>query len=112
MRTTQVLAIDTESGGFRRLRRFAGAIPYSAIALFLVQIGPLRAQSQEVNEHAQSAQHQEPSWERQRQAGELLRIVRESTERFRDVSVAEAEGYALQFGCVTGPDKGAMGLHY
>jgi hypothetical protein len=42
----------------------------------------------------------------------LLRIVRESTERFRDVSVAEREGYALQFGCVSGSDSGAMGLHY
>ena len=28
------------------------------------------------------------------------------------VKVAEAEGYALMFGCVTGPDSGAMGLHY
>jgi hypothetical protein len=26
--------------------------------------------------------------------------------------VAEKEGYALQFGCVTGPDAGAMGLHF
>jgi hypothetical protein len=26
--------------------------------------------------------------------------------------VAKAEGYALQFGCVTGSDAGAMGLHY
>ena len=42
----------------------------------------------------------------------LLKVVRESTERFRDVSVAEAEGYKLMFGCVSGPDYGAMGLHY
>lgn len=42
----------------------------------------------------------------------LVRAVRESTERFRDVSVAEAEGYALMFGCVSGDDGGAMGLHY
>jgi hypothetical protein len=28
------------------------------------------------------------------------------------VSVAEAEGYALMFGCVSGPDSGAMGLHF
>src|SRR5256885_13501041 len=42
----------------------------------------------------------------------LIRIVRESTERFKDVRVAEAEGYALQFGCVSGPDAGAMGLHF
>lgn len=44
--------------------------------------------------------------------GALLKIVRENTERFKDVSAAEAEGYSLLFGCVTGPDVGAMGLHY
>jgi len=42
----------------------------------------------------------------------LVRIVRASTERFKDVSVAEMEGYHLVFGCVTGPDAGAMGLHF
>ena len=42
----------------------------------------------------------------------LVRTVRESTERFGDVAVAEAEGYHLLFGCVSGPDSGAMGLHY
>jgi len=49
---------------------------------------------------------------RRADAGALIKIVRESTERFKDVKVAEAEGYALMFGCVTGPDSGAMGLHY
>jgi len=44
--------------------------------------------------------------------GALLKAVRESTAKFKDVSVAEAEGYSLLFGCVTGPDTGAMGLHY
>ena len=34
------------------------------------------------------------------------------TERFRNVSVAEREGYGLLFGCVSGGDYGAMGLHY
>ena len=50
--------------------------------------------------------------EQNAQASALIKIVRESTERFKDVSVAEAEGYALQFGCVSGPDSGAMGLHF
>jgi hypothetical protein len=45
-------------------------------------------------------------------AGALVKVVRENTERFKDVAVAEAEGYALQFGCVSGPDFGAMGLHF
>jgi len=44
--------------------------------------------------------------------GELVRIVRESTKRFQDVNQAMAEGYQLLFGCVSGPDDGAMGLHY
>jgi hypothetical protein len=46
------------------------------------------------------------------QAGALVKVVREATERFQDVRVAEAEGYALKFGCVSGGDYGAMGLHY
>jgi hypothetical protein len=45
-------------------------------------------------------------------AGALVMAVRESTERFKDVAAAEAEGYGLMFGCVSGPDYGAMGLHY
>jgi hypothetical protein len=44
--------------------------------------------------------------------GELVRAVRESTRRFHDVNQAQAEGYLLMFGCVSGPDDGAMGLHY
>lgn len=43
---------------------------------------------------------------------ELARVVRNATRRFRDVNVAKAEGYQLMFGCVSGPDDGAMGLHY
>jgi hypothetical protein len=45
-------------------------------------------------------------------AGALIKAVRESTERYKDVAAAEADGYALMFGCVSGPDYGAMGLHY
>jgi hypothetical protein len=47
-----------------------------------------------------------------RHGGDLVRTVRESTRRFHDVRQAEAEGYHLMFGCVSGPDDGAMGLHY
>lgn len=54
----------------------------------------------------------QPTGQSSADPGALIRIVRESTERFKDVRVAESEGYALMFGCVTGPDAGAMGLHY
>jgi hypothetical protein len=60
--------------------------------------------------HAATAQHHQQ--DQKNQAGDFVKLVRESTERFRDVSVAEAEGYGLLFGCVSGPDVGAMGLHY
>jgi hypothetical protein len=61
---------------------------------------------------AQAEQHHGPATAQKAPASDLVNVVRESTERFRDVAVAEAEGYALMFGCVTGPDAGAMGLHY
>ena len=92
-----------------KLRRYA--MHCSLIGVALINICSLRSLAQEGHEHAQAAQNQETA-ARRHQAGELLKIVRESTERFKDVSVAEAEGYALQFGCVTGPDAGAMGLHF
>jgi hypothetical protein len=60
---------------------------------------------------AQDSQHRHSSGEG-KAAGDLVKVVREATERFKDVSVAEAEGYTLMFGCVSGPDWGAMGLHY
>ena len=61
---------------------------------------------------AQGTQHHQASHEGKAVAGDLVNVVREVTERFKDVSVAEAEGYSLMFGCVSGPDWGAMGLHY
>ena len=42
----------------------------------------------------------------------LVKVVREITEQYKDVAVAKSAGYALAFGCVSGPDTGAMGLHY
>ena len=42
----------------------------------------------------------------------LVQQVREITEQYKDVAVAKAAGYALAFGCVSGPDAGAMGLHF
>jgi hypothetical protein len=56
-------------------------------------------------------QHQADSG-RKDTAGALVRIVRQATERFRDPADAEHAGYNLLFGCVSGPDAGAMGLHY
>ena len=74
--------------------------------LVLTGVGSPQVRAQE-NGTARTAQHHglEPD-------NALARVVRESTARFHDVAVAEAEGYHLLFGCVSGPDSGAMGLHY
>lgn len=42
----------------------------------------------------------------------LIKIVQESTRQYADVNVAREDGYAPFLGCVTGPDHGAMGIHY
>jgi hypothetical protein len=38
-------------------------------------------------------------------ADSLIGVVRQTTERFKDVNVARAEGYAPMFGCVSGEDQ-------
>jgi hypothetical protein len=42
----------------------------------------------------------------------LVQDVRTATAQFADVNAATAAGYKPLFGCVTGPDQGAMGVHY
>jgi len=42
---------------------------------------------------------------------ELVQKVREATRQFLDVNEAVETGYGPAFGCVTGPDHGAMGIH-
>jgi len=42
----------------------------------------------------------------------LVQLVREATRQYIDVNAATAAGYGRFLGCVTGPDHGAMGVHY
>jgi hypothetical protein len=44
--------------------------------------------------------------------GALVQAVRQATESFRDPAFAQAVGYTPLFGCVSGPDRGAMGQHF
>ncbi len=44
--------------------------------------------------------------------GPLSRIARQSTMALQDVPAAENAGYARSSGCVSGPEEGAMGVHY
>jgi len=42
----------------------------------------------------------------------LVQEVRDATRQFVNVNNAGPAGYAPIFGCVSGPDHGAMGIHY
>jgi hypothetical protein len=84
-------------------------IQYSIIALTILCASQSLAQT---SQSSAVTMHHQMTSSQSSQAGALLNIVRQSTARFKDVSVAEAEGYSLQFGCVSGPDAGAMGLHF
>ena len=74
-------------------------------AFALLGTSPARAASDADAHHGLTANQGGPP-------GELVKVVREATERFKDVEVAKQEGYGLLFGCVSGGDTGAMGLHF
>ena len=42
----------------------------------------------------------------------LVRDVRQATQRFQDVTAATAAGYVSVESCESGPNQGAMGVHY
>jgi hypothetical protein len=91
-----------------KMAQIAKQVQHSMMALVLVGAGPGTALGQSGHTHEPNAQSQQLTAAQ----GALLKVVRENTERFKDVSAAEAEGYSLLFGCVSGPDSGAMGLHF
>ena len=81
------------------MNRSTHLLPALSIAIVIALTSALGAQ------HTAGAKHGQPT-------GDFVKVVRDATERFKDVAVAESEGYSLMFGCVSGPDWGAMGLHY
>ena len=95
-----------------KVEQFARQFQCSMIALVIMNVCSSHTLAQDGHSHAPTPQKRQMTQAQRSNEGTLLKIVRDSTERFKDVAVAEAEGYALQFGCVTGPDAGAMGLHY
>jgi hypothetical protein len=65
----------------------------------------LAADSTPANEHAHAG-HESAA------PAKLVQIVRNATQHFTDVNAATAANYTPLFGCVSGPDQGAMGVHY
>jgi hypothetical protein len=91
---------------------FTNRCGYAVIAgCALLSLWPSHALAQSDHLHA-PAPPQKLTLAQQVQAQTLVDSVRSATVRFKDVGVATAEGYSLLFGCVSGSDLGAMGLHY
>ena len=82
-------------------RGFATRFTLSMVGMLaLASLSTVPARAEEGHGHAGAGQNA------------LVKIVREVTEQYKDVAAAENAGYGLAFGCVSGPDSGAMGLHY
>jgi hypothetical protein len=91
---------------------FATQLGYSVMGILVAMTAwPSPTLAHDDGAQASASQHY-ASTAGKDQTNALVKIVRDATERFQNVVVAEDEGYALQFGCVSGPDVGAMGLHY
>jgi hypothetical protein len=87
----------------RFTRSVVGALVLSSSAVLV------RAQDHDHVGNTMSQSHQPNA-----QEGALVQAVRQATERFKNVTSISGpgEGYELAFGCVSGGDFGAMGLHY
>src|SRR5262245_41649758 len=97
------------SGGSMKAGKHSMKFAYAVIGAFaLVSAAPSRALAQ----HDHGATSQVLTAEQRRQHAALVQAVREATEGFKDPAAAEAAGYHLAFGCVSGSDFGAMGLHF
>ena len=81
--------------------RFATYLQLCTVALFAAVVCACTSAAFAQDGRSHNPQQNEAT---NSQAQTLLKVVREATEKYKDVSVAEADGYSLQFGCVTGPD--------
>jgi hypothetical protein len=68
-----------------------------------------RAHAQDSHSHPTTSAQRELSPEEKTRAGELIAQVRAATKQFKD---GPSSDYKLVFGCVSGGDFGAMGMHF
>jgi len=91
---------------------FGRPLAHSLLAALMVSISPMPGVAQSHDDHGGHAtsQNHKPT----PQESELVQAVRTATEKYKNVRSVEGpgDGYELKFGCVSGGDFGAMGLHY
>jgi hypothetical protein len=78
----------------------------------MVSISPMHSIAQSHDDHGghEGSQRHKPT----PQESALVQAVRSATEKYKNVRSVDGpgDGYELKFGCVSGGDFGAMGLHF
>ena len=94
-----------------QIGRLATPFAHSLIAVLMLSTTARLAGAQ-AHDHAANLVSQ--SHKATPQENALVKAVRDATDRFKNVTSVggPGEGYELSFGCVSGGDFGAMGLHY
>jgi hypothetical protein len=82
-------------------RRTLGNLSLALAALFVLLLSPSCVRGQ-ADDHAHNRAI----------PATLVQAVRDATSQYIDVNNATAAGYGPFLGCVSGPDHGAMGIHY
>ena len=85
-------------------RRFVAHVLAASLIAAVIIVGAWAARPSAHEDHSTPGHEHQPS--------AMVQAVREATEGFRDPAFADAAGYQPQFGCVSGPERGAMGLHF
>jgi len=93
--------------------RSAGPLAHSVLAVLILSASPTPGNAQSHDTHAAataSSQSHKPT----REENELVQAVKDATAQFKNVTSVDGpgHGYELMFGCVSGGEFGAMGLHY
>jgi hypothetical protein len=78
-------------------------------ALMFTSAWAMRARAEDGHAHGTASEQRELTPEQKRQAGELVARVRQATEQFKNDPGPDRK---LLFGCVSGGDFGAMGMHF
>jgi hypothetical protein len=84
----------------------------SLVAVLMLSASPTLGSAQGHDNHAPGATSQPHRLTREESA--LVRAVQDATAKFKNVTSVNGpgNGYELMFGCVSGGEFGAMGLHY
>jgi hypothetical protein len=95
----------------KRIQKSRDGIRRLVLAGILTAAGPALITGAEASEqrNPEAAAHQHS---RGSAPAKLVEVVRNATRQYTDVNVATAAKYQPLFGCVSGPDQGAMGVHY